>query len=379
IQGTATDDNGLTRVEVAISRSSDGKYFNGTSWQNAIVWNNATGKTSWSYSWNFISMSHNSGVTYTIKARAYDTASQYDPTPAVINNIRTINMASGESGPFIPSVKQAPAKPQNLHLIVNVGAIELAWDANKESDLAGYNVYRGIKGSNDSLIKLNGSLITKAEFKDSTAAIGTNYMYYVSALNNTSQESERSTPVEASLAKVDAAVIFSDILPGSWYADSVSALISRGIIDGYDDGTFKPSKNITREEIAKMICLAMNWELVRPVESSFLDVDKDRWSFAYIETAKAHGAISGYPNGTFKPASNLTRAELALIIVKAKGLAFDVSGTDFSDVGADHWAYKYIMTARNKGILKGTGNLYYPNDSCTRAEVATAVNRLMNI
>jgi hypothetical protein len=202
--------------------------------------------------------------------------------------------------------------------------------------------------------------------------------YYVTAVNESNQESEKSADVESALIAVKSAVVFSDIVSGSWYAGSVSDLISRGIIKGFADGTFKPARSITREEFAKIICLAMNWTLISPDKPSFTDVAKDRWSYTYIETAKAHGVISGYPNGAFVPAKSINRAELAAILVKAKGLTLDTGKAGFTDAGSDNWANKYILTAQNKGIVKGTGNLYNPSSYSSRAEAATMVYRLIS-
>jgi hypothetical protein len=285
--------------------------------------------------------------------------------------------SGNNSGGGGSTAARAPAKPQNLRGTINSDVIELAWDANKESDLAGYNVYRSIKGKNDTPAKLNTSLITETRFNDASAGAGVSYLYYVTAASKANQESEKSVGLELALTMVKSAVVFSDITSGSWYAGPVSDLISRGIIKGFADGTFKPAKSVTREEFAKIICLAMNWTLINPDKPSFSDVAKNRWSYAYIETAKAHGVISGYPNGAFAPDKNISRAELAVISVKAKGFALDTGEAGFADVNSNDWSNRYILTAKNKGIVKGTGNLFNPNSYSSRAEAAVMVYRLI--
>lgn len=78
-------------------------------------------------------------------------------------------------------------------------------------------------------------------------------------------------------------------------------LASKGIIGGYTDGTFRPNNNISRAEVAKMVCIAIGWELKAPATPSFSDVAKDNWAYMYVETAKAHGVLNGYKDGSFGP------------------------------------------------------------------------------
>jgi hypothetical protein len=295
-----------------------------------------------------------------------------------VDFVKSSGGGGGSGGGNSTVTTKAPARPRNLQSSINTSAIDLAWDANKELDLAGYNVYRGIKGKNDAPVKLNPVLISDTKFRDTSVNSGINYLYYVTAVNKANQESEKSAGVESALVAVKSAIVFSDIASGSWYSGPVTDLISRGVIKGFGDGTFKPTRSITREEFAKIICLAMNWTLVNPDKPSFSDVAKDRWSYTYIEIVKAHGVISGYPNGTFAPAKNVNRAELAVILVKAKGLPLDAGKSGFADVDSNSWANKYILTAQNEGIVKGTGNLYNPNNPSSRAEAATMVYRIIN-
>ncbi|MDP2210914.1 MAG: S-layer homology domain-containing protein [Candidatus Aquicultor sp.] len=167
---------------------------------------------------------------------------------------------------------------------------------------------------------------------------------------------------------------FKDVYPGDWFAPELLFLVEYEVLGGYSDGTFKPKNNVTRAEFAKMVCQASEWSLTRPATGSFTDVDSGHWAYDYIETAKAHGVIGGYPGGIFKPGANITRAEICKMLVAAGGISLDSSGTNFGDVETSHWARAYIMTARNYDFVRGyPGNLFMPDSFATRAEAAKMI------
>ncbi|MBE0448229.1 MAG: S-layer homology domain-containing protein [Actinobacteria bacterium] len=282
-----------------------------------------------------------------------------------------ISGGGGDSGdsPAPPANIQAPSAPQGLRLASNVGAISLEWSPSREEDLAGYNIYRKEAGGEPT--KLNNSLLVGAQYQDASAKPGAIYTYYITAVDRVGNESEKSPGLEAALAIVGREVVFPDIPSGAWYKDSVNNLISRGIIGGYPDGSFRPNSNITRAEFAKMVCLAMEWTLENPANPSFSDVGNNHWAYTYVETARAHGAINGYPDGTFGPARNITRAEIAKIVAKTLNLS---TGTNIlTDIGT-HWAKDYINSCAKAGIVNGyPDGTFRPNSTATRAEAAKMI------
>jgi hypothetical protein len=313
---------------------------------------------------------------YTFKVkRASNNTNNQDDTTTPTNPTNTTNRNRGGSS--------VPTKPLNLRLVSSTGSINLAWDKNTESNLDGYNIYRSVKentnNNSNTPVKLNSTLLKENEYKDTTAVPGTTYIYYVVAVNKSNRQSDKSNTVEAALTQVKSAVIFSDIAPNAWYENYVSDLLSRNILNGYSNGTFAPDKEITREEFAKMICLAMGWELISPDKPTYPDTTKERWSYRYVETASKHGAIIGYPEGVFKPNQIIRRDELTAIVTRAKALQ-DTTGQGFTDVPKDTWAYKYILTAKNKQIVNGNPNgLFEPARPSTRAEGAAAIYRMMGV
>ena len=103
---------------------------------------------------------------------------------------------------------------------------------------------------------------------------------------------------------------YPDVSAGQWYNNAISTMTKAGIVDGYPDGTFRPDAPITRAEMAKIISLFAKLD---KSESRFSDI-AGHWAERYIELAAGNGWIEGYPDGTFGPQRNITRAETATMI-----------------------------------------------------------------
>jgi fimbrial isopeptide formation D2 family protein/uncharacterized repeat protein (TIGR01451 family)/uncharacterized repeat protein (TIGR02543 family) len=143
---------------------------------------------------------------------------------------------------------------------------------------------------------------------------------------------------------------FSDVADGAWYAQAVNYLTATDILSGYPDGTFAPDAPITRAEFAT---IATHFdELDEVAENAFDDVDDSHWARVYINTAAANGWVSGYGDGTFKPNTNITRAEVVSIVNKMldRGINEDKIPEGiivYTDLSVDHWAYSDIVEASN--------------------------------
>ena len=110
-----------------------------------------------------------------------------------------------------------------------------------------------------------------------------------------------------------AAAQLSDI--PSTAAKEINFLLDKKIIAGYEDGTFKPTRNVNRGEAAIMLGRALNLDgTQRP--TSFSDVNASSKASGYIQSAVKKGIISGYEDGTFKPADTISRVEMAYLLDK---------------------------------------------------------------
>ena len=151
-------------------------------------------------------------------------------------------------------------------------------------------------------------------------------------------------------------------------------------IVGYPDGNVKPEGNITRAEVATIFFRLLTDESRNEFWSQtndYTDVPADAWYNNAVSTLSNAGIIDGYEDGTFKPDGNITRAEFATIAVRFFEATYD--GEDlFSDI-AGHWAQDYINEAANAGIVDGyPDGTFRPQQYITRAEAMTMVNRTID-
>ena len=149
---------------------------------------------------------------------------------------------------------------------------------------------------------------------------------------------------------------FADVAADAWYSPAVNALASLNIITGADNTHFAPDAAITRAEFTAM---AMRFTQTEAADTDvFSDVSANAWYYHYVMGAAQYGWLTGYPDGTFRPESQITRAELAAIINRMLGRSADKafitahSGqiSPFSDVAPTHWAYYDIMEGSNAHI-----------------------------
>ena len=107
---------------------------------------------------------------------------------------------------------------------------------------------------------------------------------------------------------------FPDVAEGAWYYDYVETMYNYGWIDGNPDGTFRPANGINRAEIAKMVVNALELDLDTTGAPHFDDVSSSDWFYEYVETAYNWDLMRGYADGTFAPAKSVSRAETAKIV-----------------------------------------------------------------
>jgi RNase P/RNase MRP subunit p29 len=105
---------------------------------------------------------------------------------------------------------------------------------------------------------------------------------------------------------------FSDVATSNWAAKYIAAAKDAGIVNGYGDGTFNPNGNVSRQEFAKMIAVALKLTASKDAKNPFSDVSG--WATEYVTAVYENGLVNGYEDGTFRPANSITRAEIATIL-----------------------------------------------------------------
>lgn len=148
---------------------------------------------------------------------------------------------------------------------------------------------------------------------------------------------------------------------------------------GYEDSTFEPEKDMTREEVAVMFSrLLVNKPVKGQVYNyNFTDIERDRWSITAISYMNELGIIKGYPDGTFKPTNSISRAEFAAIATRFANLREE--NKTFSDVDKDYWGYDMINRAATAGWIKGyPDGTFRPDRRIKRVEVISITNQMLN-
>ena len=156
-------------------------------------------------------------------------------------------------------------------------------------------------------------------------------------------------------------------------------------IVGYENNVFGPELPISREEVTAIFArlIANNIYMDKDYDTRFPDV-QDGWSKNYIGYLEGFKIVNGYEDGLFRPKNYITRAEMAVMMAKAEG--YDISGymsadeVDFPDVdeGYSTWAVKAIKVLTDAGVMQGyTDGTFRPNRPITRAETVATVNRVL--
>ncbi|SHM15127.1 S-layer homology domain-containing protein [Caldanaerovirga acetigignens] len=169
-----------------------------------------------------------------------------------------------------------------------------------------------------------------------------------------------------------AAAKFSDVKDED-LSDALARLVALKIIDGYPDGTFKPNNNITRAEFAKVVVTSLglgNAAQYAQGMTKFKDVTAAHWASGYIKVASDLGVVNGYPDGTFKPENNVTYAEAITMIVRALGYEPKAQALGGYPGG-------YLAIAAEKGITDKVNVV--STLAATRADVAKMVNNSLDV
>ena len=182
-------------------------------------------------------------------------------------------------------------------------------------------------------------------------------------------------------------VEFPDV-ENHWARDAINDMGSRMIVTGNLNGNFNPDNSITRAEFAAIMVRALG---LAPGAGTnrFSDVVSSSWCCGYVKTATAYGIINGYDDGTFRPNDLITREQAITILARAMNItklspslsdsqvtALLVSYSDSTDVS--NWAKTSIAACLETGVITGrTSTTLSPKENITRAEVAVVVQQLL--
>lgn len=186
---------------------------------------------------------------------------------------------------------------------------------------------------------------------------------------------EQGNKLEEELIRVLRLKKFTDVSETYWVAQPIAVLAMDKIISGYPDGTFRPAGTISRAEMCAVL-MKIKGVMGEKQPTLFFDVPKKHWASGYISEAVKDGIVKGYPDGTFKPNGRITRAEGAVIIARFLNLPEPkLFEPPFPDVPGRHWAARQIMSAKEAGLLQYITGYFDLTKPLTRAEVVEMLSK----
>jgi hypothetical protein len=169
--------------------------------------------------------------------------------------------------------------------------------------------------------------------------------------------------------------VFADVGVTHPLYEPITHLAAMGVVAGYPDGTFRPDTMLTRGQLAKMVVLALTLPVEPGPAPPFADVPADSPVAAFVATLHRHGLISGYTDGTFRPEYPVTRGQLAKILVPLAGWEISTPRhATFADVGVESAFYPYIETAQAHHLFSGYADgIFRPNAPATRGQACQII------
>ncbi len=243
----------------------------------------------------------------------------------------------------------------------------------------------------DSYTLKNGDIVklyysddyTKETNTGSTSESGTAGSTGNSNQNDTVSSPQPSNAPTVTSAPASGDYLYSD-LPGShWANDYIVLMTEKGLLNGYEDGTFRPDSNISRAELVAIIYRVYNSEVVQTgvTDIEFTDVSADEWYTPYIYWAAGAGYINGYENGTFMPDEYITREDICVIlnrVIEKQGITLvsqAAEAIEFADsIEISDYAVDSVKNMQNLGVISGKeNNMFAPKENATRAEISKMV------
>lgn len=171
---------------------------------------------------------------------------------------------------------------------------------------------------------------------------------------------------------------------GHWAEESIRRATAKGWVKGYPDGRFAPDKEVTRAEFITMLSRALELTPSSNQAQTFKDDEHiPLFAKAHVSQSVAAGLVKGYSDETFRPSKWITRSEITVMVMRAIGYKdeMDVSPTITYDDAEQipNWAYPAIAAATDMGIVKGKSkNKFAPISNSTRAEAVTLLLRIVD-
>ncbi|MCX7568983.1 glycosyl hydrolase family 18 protein [Tumebacillus sp. DT12] len=164
-----------------------------------------------------------------------------------------------------------------------------------------------------------------------------------------------------------------------WANSEILAMVDKGWMLGTSSTTFAPETALTRAQAAVILVRAMGLQGVTPTETAkFWDVPANHWAGKEIDLAKQYGFINGAGDNVFAPEREVSREEISAMLARILDLTAPTDGqTPFADVDPNRWSYASILAMKENGVINGYEDATFrPFNHTTRAQMATLMSRI---
>jgi len=192
-------------------------------------------------------------------------------------------------------------------------------------------------------------------------------------------------PVQDDDTEQETELLYNDVTKEYWGYKAISAMSNDGVLNGFDDGSFRPEEAVTREQFAKMIVCALKLEEESTAHSYFDAVD-GAWYNKYLAAAEKYELMNGIGENAFGVGNTLIRQDMAIIAYRICNAGYckpeeriEADNLPFSDASeVSDYAVEYVLEAYAYGLVNGMdNNKFVPKGKVTRAQAAQVIYNLM--
>lgn len=260
----------------------------------------------------------------------------------------------------------------DLNFNVNNGSVTIAGNGGNIDDSTDTTTETTTKAS-------NGSSGGSSSSKTTTTTTTTTETTTEVTTSNVIGDNDSSTNINV--------VSFKDVEDDFWGHDAIIGLATKGVVNGYPDGTFKPNDNVKRADFLIMLLKGLGVDISNKNNTAnFTDVDESAYYANACAIAKDMGIATGNPDGSFAPNSFITRQDMMILTKKALESKLDttlVGNTSVLDQFSDKndispYAVESLAAMVENNIVNGMGKGIAPKSNTTRAQAATIISKVVN-
>ena len=282
-------------------------------------------------------------------------------------------------------------KPSNIILSIDKTTCYVGDTVTLEpkGNYADSYAYR-ITDSNGKTVAFEEKFNGKRYWKPTVAGTYTAWCTAISTVGYTDSPKTKITVKEKESNPTSPSAKFTDVPDNAWFASSVYDLAGQGIISGMTETTFVPDGLITRAQFAKILAAASGESNSSYTgKTSFSDVSPSAWYASYVQWAYEKGIVKGISDTSFAPESNITREQMAAMICRYaayKGVNLPQTNNRLNfkdDASISGWAKNNVYAMQQAGIINGytdgNGYIFKPQGNATRAEAAKMISAFLSL